>query len=179
MNHKTYKIGLTTVFVLLYGAVGFVSCYHAFDFFSIANTFSLAVILAAAFELGQAAVLFVLITDNRQSKRIMPWLLLGTLTAIQIIGNVVASYEYMITHSQGKIDNFVNSIMFFVKDPDPNVNIVIVSYIVGAILPIIALCMTSLVVGISSKKDELVNKVIVNSNNNSPNTSQNEPKVYL
>ena len=172
MSKKHYKICLTTVFVLLYGAVGFVSCYHAFDFFSIANTFSLAVILASAFELGQAAVLFVLITDERQAKRIMPWLLLGTLTAVQIIGNVVASYEYMITHSQGKIDNFINSIMFFVKDPDPNVNIVIVSYIVGAILPIIALCMTSLVVGISGKTKNT-------HNDNQQPTTTNEPKIYL
>lgn len=144
---------LTSLFVLLYVAVGFVSCYHAFSFFSVANPGWLALVLAVAFEIGQAAILFALLSDKNQAKSYMPWILMGVLTIVQVIGNVVASYSYMITHSPDQIQYFVDSVLFFVKDPNPQVNTVILSYIIGAILPIVALCMTGMVVHTSGLED--------------------------
>ena len=76
------------------------------------------------------------------------------LTAVQVIGNVVASYSYMMKYSAGEIQYFVDSIMFFVADPDPQVNTVILSYIIGAILPIVALGLTGMVVGLGESKPE-------------------------
>lgn len=146
---------LTGLFILLYAAVGFVSCYHALSFFSVANETWLAAILAIAFEVGQAAILFALLSDKSQARSTMPWILMGVLTAVQVIGNVVASYSYMVIHSPEQIMYFVDSVLFFVKDPNPQVNTVILSYIIGAILPIVALCMTGMVVhtsGLENKK---------------------------
>ena len=78
---------LTILFSILYLAVGFVSVYHAINFFSISNDQWLAVVLAIAFEIGQAAVLFSLLV-NKEKKKIMPWILMGTLTLVQVLGNV-------------------------------------------------------------------------------------------
>ena len=55
---------LTILFSILYLAVGFVSVYHAINFFAISNEGWLALILAIAFEIGQAAVLFSLLVNS-------------------------------------------------------------------------------------------------------------------
>lgn len=146
---------LTILFVLLYVAVGFVSTYHAIAFFSISNETWLAVILAIAFEIGQATVLFSVLTNP--TKKIMPWILMGALTLVQVLGNVYSSYQYMILNSQDMITYFTNSVLFFLQDPDPKVNQVMISYITGAILPVVALCLTSMVVDASgvSKKEQV------------------------
>ena len=136
---------LIILFSLLYIAVGFVSTYHAIAFFAISNSNWLAVILAVAFEVGQAAVLFSLLTNK--TKKIMPWILMGVLTLVQVIGNVFSSYQYMMLNSTDQIKYFTDSVLFFLQDPDPKVNQVMISYITGAILPIVSLCMTSMVVG--------------------------------
>ena len=149
------KKALIILFSLLYIAVGFVSTYHAISFFEISNKTWLAVILAIAFEIGQAAVLFSLLTSK--TKRIMPWVLMSVLTLVQVLGNVYSSYSYMILHNPEQVKYFTDSVLFYLQDPDPQVNQVMVSYITGAILPIVSLCMTSMVVnaaGLEKTEDE-------------------------
>lgn len=143
---------LTILFSMLYLSVGFVSTYHSINFFSISNEYWLAIILAISFEIGQAAVLFSLLTSK--SKKIMPWILMGVLTLVQVFGNIYSSYQYMIVHNQDMIQYFTNSVLFFLQDPDPQVNHVMISYITGAILPIVALCMTSMIVDVSGVEVE-------------------------
>ena len=138
---------LTILFSLLYLSVGFVSVYHAISFFSISNESWLAIILAIAFEIGQAAVLFSLLVNKEQ--KIMPWVLMSVLTAVQVLGNVYSSYHYAALNSVEEIKYFTDSVLFFLQDPDPQVNQVMISYITGAILPIVALCMTSMIVDAS------------------------------
>lgn len=137
---------LIILFSILYLAVGFVSCYHAMAFFSISNSPWLATILSIAFEVGQASVLFTLLMNP--SKKIMPWILMGILTAVQCIGNIYSSYQFMMINSQDMIQYFTDSVLFFVQDPNPQVNNVMISYITGAILPIVSLCMTAMVVDV-------------------------------
>ena len=149
------KKALIILFSLLYISVGFVSTIHSISFFEISNKTWLAVILAIAFEIGQAAVLFSLLTSN--TKRIMPWILMGVLTLVQVLGNVYSSYSYMLQHNPGQVKYFTDSVLFYLQDPDPQVNQVMVSYITGAILPIVSLCMTSMVVnaaGLEKTEDE-------------------------
>ena len=141
---------MIVLFSTLYLAVGFVSTYHAISFFSMSNTGWLAVILAVAFEVGQAAVLFSLLTSK--TKKIMPWILMGVLTLVQVLGNVFSSYQYMMINSTEQIKYFTDSVLFYLQDPDPKVNQVMISYITGAILPIVALCMTSMIVDVSEVK---------------------------
>ena len=152
------KKALTILFSILYLAVGFVSVYHSISFFSISNDKWLAIILACAFEVGQAAVLFSLLTNP--NKKIMPWILMGVLTFVQVLGNIFSSYSWMMVNSTDQIKYFTDSVLFFLQDPDPKVNQVMISYITGAILPIVALCMTSMIVdtGVRTNNEEPVKK---------------------
>lgn len=143
---------LTGLFCILYLAVGFVSTYHSIGFFSISNESWLAIILAIAFEIGQAAVLFSLLVSKE--KKTMPWILMGVLTLVQVLGNVYSSYQYMVINSQDSIKYFTDSVLFYLQDPNPQVNQVMISYITGAILPIVALCMTSMVVDTSGVEEK-------------------------
>ena len=147
---------LTILFSILYLAVGFVSVYHAINFFAISNENWLAIILAVAFEIGQAAVLFSLLVNK--SKKTMPWILMIVLTLVQVLGNVYSSYQYAALHSTEEIKYFTDSVLFYLQDPNPQVNQVMISYITGAILPIVALCMTSMIVDVSGvdNKDKVV-----------------------
>lgn len=143
------------LFALLYICVGLVSTIHAVSFFSLANVTVLGVILACAFEIGQAAVLFSILTDIRKRRQVMPWLLMGVLTIVQILGNVYASYRYLITNSVDNLRFFKEPIFVWTNIPDANAN-VILTYIIGAVLPIISLLMTGMLTSyldVSGNKD--------------------------
>lgn len=143
MNIKN-KI-LLWLFGLLYVSIAFVSTYHAIAFFSLSNPIWLGAILAITFEVGQAAVLFSLLTSV-EKKSVMPWVLMGILTVVQILGNVFSTYKYMMINNMDQIEYFTKSVLFFVQNPNPEYNYVMIAYITGAILPIVALCMTGMVV---------------------------------
>lgn len=160
---------LTGLFCILYLAVGFVSTYHSIGFFSISNESWLAIILAIAFEIGQAAVLFSLLVSKE--KKTMPWILMGVLTLVQVLGNVYSSYQYMVINSQDSIKYFTDSVLFYLQDPNPQVNQVMISYITGAILPIVALCMTSMVVdtsGVEEKGEDQKEEDVIEESNEEP-----------
>ena len=153
---KTKNKVLLTLFIILYTAIAFVSLYHAIAFFALANPMWLAVILAIAIEVGQAVVLFTILTDVSKNKGKMPWILMCILTAVQVLGNVFSSYKYMILHNADQIQYFTKSVLFFVQSPNPDYNYVMISYIIGAILPIVALCMTSMIVKVLRADDNKV-----------------------
>ena len=90
----------------------------------------------------------------------MPWILMGVLTFVQVLGNIFSSYSWMMVNSTDQIKYFTDSVLFFLQDPDPKVNQVMISYITGAILPIVALCMTSMIVdtGVKESNDNIVEK---------------------
>ena len=169
------KKALVILFSLLYIAVGFVSTYHAISFFAISNAEWLAVILAIAFEIGQAAVLFSLLTSK--NKRTMPWILMGVLTLVQVLGNVYSSYSYMIINHPDQVKYFIDSVLFYLQDPDPKVNQVMISYITGAILPIVSLCMTSMVVNVSGLENNEVSQVQDNQELNNITKENTEEKI--
>ena len=156
MKNNILKYTLIGLFSILYLSVGFVSVYHSISFFELSNQPWLALILACAFEIGQAAVLFYLLISR--DKQVMPWILMGVLTIVQILGNVYSSYSYMIINNMDLVKYFTDSVLFFVQDPNPKVNHVMISYITGAILPVVALCMTSMIVNVLNynKKEERV-----------------------
>ena len=132
------------LFVALYAAVGLVSTIHAVSFFSLANTLPLAILLAVAFEIGQAAVLFSILTDERQRNRFMPWCLMCILTLVQVIGNVYSSYKYLITNSIDLLRFFKEPIFIWGSIPDDVAN-VLLTYIIGAILPLVSLALCEMI----------------------------------
>lgn len=148
-NKKIYII----LFAILYICVALVSTIHAISFFGLANVKPLAIILAVAFEIGQAAVLFSILTDKNQQKKIMPWVLMGILTLVQVMGNVYNSYQYLIMNSEASLRFFKEPIFIWTQIEDANAN-VILAYIIGAILPIVSLLLTSMVTGFLNKDED-------------------------
>ena len=141
------------LFAILYVLVSVVSLLHSFAFFELANSVPKAVMLGICFEIGQVAVLMSLLTSKREQSRIMPWCLMFILTAVQIIGNIFSSYKYLILNSPDDLRFFKEPIFVWTSLPD-NITTVIITYIVGAILPIIALCMTAMVSNYLQEGDE-------------------------
>ena len=108
--------------------------------------------LAITFEIGQAAVLFSILTGAAGKRKIIPWTLMIVLTLVQILGNVYSSYQYLITNSTELLRYFKEPIFVWTDLPDKECN-VILTYIIGAILPIVSLLMTSMVTNYIGKED--------------------------
>lgn len=175
INSKTIFVGL---FAILYLCVGLVSTIHAIQFFGLANSPVLGTILAVTFEIGQAAVLFNLLTNPQQRKKFMPWALMCILTLVQILGNIFSSYKYLITNSSENLRFFKEPIFVWTNLPDDQCN-VIITYIVGAILPIVALCLTEMVVSYlgmeaESKQENKLVETPVQNNEVFNNIEQND-----
>ena len=152
MNKHFRKLFLI-LFAILYISVALVSTFHAISFFGLANIEWVSVMLAITFEIGQAAVLFSILTGASGKNKIIPWVLMCVLTLVQILGNVFSSYEYLITHSGDNLRFFKETIFVWTDLPDNQCN-VILTYIIGAILPIVALLMTSMVTNYLNKDEE-------------------------
>lgn len=150
---KNKKTVFLILFAILYISVAFVSTFHAISFFSLANSFWISIMLAITFEIGQAAVLFSILTGASGKSKIVPWILMCVLTLVQILGNVYSSYKYLITNSSELLKYFKEPIFVWTDLPDAQCN-VILTYIVGAILPIVSLLMTSMVTNYLEKNKD-------------------------
>ena len=157
MNKHFRKIFLI-LFAILYISVALVSTFHAISFFGLANNSWVSVMLAITFEIGQAAVLFSILTGASGKNKAIPWILMCVLTLVQILGNVFSSYEYLITNSGDNLRFFKEPIFVWTDLPDNQCN-VILTYIIGAILPIVALLMTSMVTSYLNKSEEPIKEI--------------------
>ena len=166
---KKIYIGL---FAVLYLAVAFTSTLHAVEFFGLANEVWLSVILAISFEIGQAAVLFELLTSSNDRKKIMPWVLMAIFTLVQVLGNVYSSYKYILLNSPENLRYFKEPIFIWTQLPD-NQATVIVTYIIGAILPVCALLLTSMIT------NQLDNNKTANESYNDENEIEEKPKEII
>ena len=184
MKHFNKRNIYISLFAILYLCTAFVSTLHAISFFSLANELWLGIILACTFEIGQAAVLFSILTDKSNHKKVMPWILMCILTLVQILGNVFSSYKYILTNSIIDLKYFKEPIFVWTELPD-NITTVIVTYIIGAILPIVALSLTSMVTGYldndnteeSNKDVEELQKQIEELKNKEPEVVEKEVVV--
>ena len=152
---KGIYIGL---FSVLYLIVAFSSFFHACAFFGLANNTWMSIILAFAFEVGQAAVLFSLLTSAKDRSRVMPWVLMFMFTLVQVIGNVYSSYKYIVTNSVENLRYFKEPIFIWTSLPDDQATVIVV-YLVGALLPIAALLLTSMVTNYLSDEEEKKNEL--------------------
>lgn len=163
MKRKLY----IALFAILYAIVAFVSFYHGIFYMSLANETWMAIILSIAFEIGQAAVLFALLTDRKDRKKIMPWCLMTMFTLVQILGNVYSSYKYIILNSLEDLKYFKEPIFIWTDLPDDQAT-VIVTFILGAILPIAALMLTG-----------MVTNYLEDDNSDEKTKAQEEPKPLI
>lgn len=132
-------------FVILYLATALISFCHAMEFFSIGNVKWMAITLSAVFEIGQMVVLSSLLL-SKNKKTIIPWILLIILTAVQVVGNVFSVYKYISISDTGYYVYLQKSLIdWWLAGVSQETIMVIISWIIGALLPIIALFMTSMV----------------------------------
>lgn len=144
MNKKTlYNIFIWT-FIVLYACTALISCIHAVDFFSIGNISWMSIMLACVFELGQATVLASLLLSDNKNK-IMPWVLMVILTTVQVIGNVYSCFKFISLSEINYYQYLQKPLLFWINGISEETVMIIISYIIGALLPIVALCMTTMV----------------------------------
>ena len=150
---RNIYIGL---FAILYLIVAFSSFWHAIEFFALTNHSWMSIILAFAFEVGQAAVLLAILTSAKDRSKFTPWILMCILTLVQIIGNVYSSYKYIMLNASENLRYFKEPIFIWTDLPDDQAT-VIITYISSAILPVCALLLTSMITNYledNSKDDE-------------------------
>lgn len=157
---NTKKIGNIVylgLFGILYCSSAFVSTMHAIEFFSLANVGYLAIMLALTYEIGQAAVLSSLLIDKRNQKKVVPWILMGVLTICQILGNTFSVYKNICLNSMNELVWIKEPIFVFANDfPDKQATIII-TWVMGALLPVISLLMCEMVTSyIHSDKENKV-----------------------
>lgn len=161
---NTKKIGNIVylgLFGILYCSSAFVSTMHAIEFFSLANVGYLAIMLALTYEIGQAAVLSSLLIDKRNQKKVVPWILMGVLTICQILGNTFSVYKNICLNSMNELVWIKEPIFVFANDfPDKQATIII-TWVMGALLPVISLLMCEMVTSyIHSDKEDKVPETI-------------------
>lgn len=145
MKQKTlYKVFIWG-FLFLYVLVATISFFHAVQFFNVGNNTAMSVTLALAFEIGLALSLAAVLLSDENKRATMPWILMIILTAVQVIGNVFSTFKYMSLSDTQYYQYLAKPILFWMEGVTEESVQVVVSWIIGAILPIIALFMTDMV----------------------------------
>ena len=132
-------------FLFLYLLVATISFCHAVQFFNIGNVQWMSIVLAFAFELGLALSLAAILLSEKNKSNALPWILMTVLTLVQVVGNVYSTFKYISLSDVEYYQYLAKPLLFFIEDVEENTIQVIVSWIIGAILPIIALMMTDMV----------------------------------
>ena len=118
-------------FVSLYLLVSIISTIHVIDFFELSNPRWLAISLAIGFELGAAASLAAIITLDKMNKTLV-WALFLVITAMQMQGNMYYAFINM-----GDFTTW--SELFNLIEEEPLYQKRVLSFVSGAILPLVAL----------------------------------------
>ena len=143
MQKLTNKIFIYA-FLFLYALVAFISFCHAIEFFDIGNTHWMSIMLAFAFELGLAVCLAsILIGTNKRNN--IAWLLLTILVLVQIIGNTYSVFKFISESGHDYYNYLAKPMLFMIEEVSQETVQIIISWIMGAILPIVALLMTEMV----------------------------------
>ena len=162
MNQKVLSKVFIWGFLFLYLLVAGISFCHAVQFFNIGNVMWMAATLAFAFELGLALSLAAILLSDENKKNTLPWILMIILTFVQVVGNVYSTFKYI---SLSDVDYYIylqKPLLFWIEEISQETVQIIISWIIGAILPIVALFMTDMVASnmkiVYMKDDDTGNK---------------------
>ena len=163
MNQKVLHKVFIWGFLFLYLLVALISFCHAVQFFGIGNVKWMSISLAFAFELGLALSLASILLSDKNKKQNLPWILMITLTAVQVVGNVYSVFRYISVSDVDYYQYLAKPLLFFIEEVDENTIQIIVSWIMGAILPVVALMMTDMVANniknVSEDKKEVIESI--------------------
>lgn len=145
MNNRRLTKVLIWGFLFLYLLIAGVSFFHAIEFFGIGNVKWMAVTLSIGFEVGLALSLAAVLLSEDNKKNILPWILMIVLCAVQCCGNVYSTYKYIALSETEYYQYLAKPLLFWMEGVTEESVQIVVSWIIGAILPIIALFMTDMV----------------------------------
>ena len=153
MTNKLVSRFIIGTFVTLYTLVSVISTIHVIDFFELSNPYWLAVTLAIGFEFGAAASLASLVILDKMNKTLV-WALFITITLMQMQGNMYYAFV--------NLEDFQTwSELFNLIEEEPLYQKRVLSFVSGAILPLVALVfIKSLVDYIKPTEDELLSEDI-------------------
>ena len=175
MSQKFLHKLLVWGFLFLYLLVACISFCHAVEFFSIGNPTIMSAVLAFAFELGLSLSLMAILLSDRNKSKALPWILMIILTFVQVVGNVYSTFKYI---ALSDVDYYIylqKPLLFWIEEISQDTVQVIISWIIGAILPIVALFMTDMVASnLKIMKDEKLDKEEVIDNSNDKEYSKEE-----
>ena len=140
---KRFVIG---TFVTLYALVSVISTIHVIDFFELSNPYWLAVTLAIGFEIGAAASLASLVILDKMNKTLV-WALFITITLMQMQGNMYYAFTNLADFQSW-------SELFDLIEEEPLYQKRILSFVSGAILPLVALGFIKSLVDYIKPEDE-------------------------
>ena len=132
-------------YAVLYVFIGAISFLHAIEFFNIGNNIVMSTMLAAGFEIGLALSLMSILLSDENRKNTMQWVLMIVLTAVQVIGNVYSVFKHIALGNDTYYVYLQKSLLFWIQDLSQDSVMVIISWITGALLPVVALMMTDMV----------------------------------
>ena len=144
MDSKKYTKVFVLAFMFLYLLVAAISFCHAIEFFTIGNVQWMAIMLAFAFELGLAVCLAsILLGRNRNNT--VAWILLVVLVIVQVCGNTYSVFKYISMSNTDYYQYLAKPLLFFIEEVSQESVQIIISWIMGAILPIVAMLMTEMI----------------------------------
>ena len=191
MNQKVlYKVFIWG-FLFLYLLVAGISFCHAVEFFNIGNPTIMAGTLAFAFELGLSLSLAAILLSDANKRQTLPWCLMIVLTAVQVIGNVYSTFKHIALSNEDYYVYLQKPLLFWIEEVSQDTVQIIISWIIGAILPIVALAMTDMVasnirnlhehntvtVKEEHKEDHIVETPVIEEKHEDPVEEINEPTV--
>lgn len=174
-NNKSYLYNAFIIgFIILYAVTAFISFFHCIQFCLVGNVMWMAVLLSGAFEVGQSLCLAsILLTDNK--KTTVPWILMSLLTMVQVSGNVFSVYKYMVESGSNFYIYIQKSLLFWIEGISPDMILVVISWILGALLPIVALLMTNMIANnlklrnkVKKEEQELLEEEVTKKYNQEP-----------
>lgn len=145
MNQRRLNKAFIWGFLFLYLMVALISFCHAVQFFNIGNEQWMSIVLAFSFELGLALSLASILLSDKNKSQTFPWILMIALTTVQVVGNVYSVFKHVSLSQEDYYQYLAKPLLFFMEEVDENTIQVVVSWIMGAILPIVALLMTDMV----------------------------------
>ena len=162
-------------FLFLYALVAFISFCHAIEFFDIGNTHWMSVMLAFAFELGLAVCLAsILIGTNKRNN--IAWVLLTILVLVQVIGNTYSVFKYISESGYDYYNYLAKPMLFMIEEVSQETVQIIISWIMGAILPIVALLMTEMVAN-GIKEEQMIEEKPEEKTEEIDHQEENHPKI--
>jgi hypothetical protein len=148
MKNKFVGAFVIASFVMLYLVVSIISTIHVIDFFLLSNPKWLAISLAICFEIGAAASLASLIVLEKMNKTVV-WMLFIVLTLMQAMGNMYYSYSHANNYDQWmELFGLIEEEEIFQKR--------VLSFISGAILPLVSLGFIKSLVDYIKPEKELI-----------------------